>query len=271
MRGSRFVTRCSTGAAASAGIAYFAMNARSTRSFHRQTQSPSATNRPREAIACRSPVEISASACRCGRYLRSGDRVRVRGEDSRQARGPACTANTPDFGRGRPRCEAQSPAANTNGCDVERRWSSTSTKPSPSHASPDARRPGRRCRRCRPHDAIDGDAPAMRDDDACRARPPLRRLQGAARRRARPGCGRGAREPPPRACGSNVGLVGDERESRRSRRASSRRAGAASRAGAPRRRRRRRRRRSCERLRSALRSATPSTRAGTRRTAWREA
>ena len=43
------------------------MKVRSMWSFQRQTQSPAKPNGPREATACRSPVEISASQCRCGR------------------------------------------------------------------------------------------------------------------------------------------------------------------------------------------------------------
>ena len=52
--------------------------------------------------------------------------------------GPCRTANTPALGRAWFTIAATSPQANTSGCEVERRKSSTRMKPSPSTSSPEA-------------------------------------------------------------------------------------------------------------------------------------
>ena len=83
------------------GSAYLCDEARGRSGPSSATPSPlRPRTAPRDAIACRSPVEMSASAWRCGTILAQRHAVHARGADWPPAAGPGVTANTPDFGRG---------------------------------------------------------------------------------------------------------------------------------------------------------------------------
>ena len=113
------------------------MNRRSIQSFQRQTQAPSADQRPREATAYRSPVLTRLRNRRCGRKGRNGLPRSARRRFAASGL-PWRTAKTPAFSRGWSSTAATSPAANTPGCDVDCNVASTAMNPVPSTASPDA-------------------------------------------------------------------------------------------------------------------------------------
>ena len=108
---------------------------RSIQSFQRQTQAPAKSNAPREATAYRSPVLMSASQWRCGRYGTSGwpksawRRLRASGM-------PMRTANTPAFSRGRPSIWATSPLAKMRGSVMDCSLALTRTQFASLSASP---------------------------------------------------------------------------------------------------------------------------------------
>ena len=112
---------------------------RSIQSFQCQAQRPShgpaSDQPPRAAIARPSAVASSNSMRCCGWWARSGWPVSV-ARRLPSSTGPMRTACTPALGRGGLKA-AQSPTANTVGCDSERSCASTCTKPAASSASPD--------------------------------------------------------------------------------------------------------------------------------------